>query len=151
MDLSNDVLLAYEMNDQPLPADHGFPVRLLVPGYVGGRSVKWLARVWVSDKENDSYYHIWDNRVLPSFVTEKDGEFARTMFNHPSTACNEQNLNSVITKPAQGEKLDLVEVLEKDTYCVQGFAYDGGGHEVQRVELSLDGGETWLYCIRDVS
>ena len=59
MDKSNDMLLAYEMNDQPLPADHGFPVRLLVPGYVGGRSIKWLARMWVSEKENDSHYHIW--------------------------------------------------------------------------------------------
>jgi nitrate reductase (NAD(P)H) len=59
MDEANDVLLAYEMNDQPLPPDHGFPVRLVVPGYVGGRSVKWLARIWISDKENDSYYHIW--------------------------------------------------------------------------------------------
>jgi nitrate reductase (NAD(P)H) len=59
MDPTNDVLLAYEMNDQPLPPDHGFPVRLVVPGYVGGRSVKWLAKIWVSDKENDSYYHIW--------------------------------------------------------------------------------------------
>ena len=59
MDPVNDVLLAYEMNDKPLPPDHGFPVRLVVPGYVGGRSVKWLARIWVSEKENDSHYHIW--------------------------------------------------------------------------------------------
>lgn len=72
------------------------------------------------------------------------------MFNHPSTACNEQNLNSVIVKPAQGTKLDVVDVLEKDTYRVEGYAYDGGGHEVQRVELSLDGGKTWLYCLRHV-
>ena len=150
MDDMNDVLLAYEMNDQPLPPDHGFPVRLLVPGYVGGRSVKWLARIWISEKENDSYYHIWDNRVLPSFVTEKDGDFAKTMFHHPSTACNEQNLNSVIVRPAQGDKLDVVEVLKNDTYRVAGYAYEGGGHEVQRVELSLDGGKTWLYCLRHV-
>ena len=73
MDSRNDVILAYEMNDVPLPPDHGHPVRLLIPGYVGGRCVKWLKKVWVSDKENDSHYHIWDNRVLPSFITEKDG------------------------------------------------------------------------------
>jgi len=107
MDLCNDVILAYAMNDLPLPPDHGFPLRLMIPGYVGGRCIKWLARVWVSDGENDSHYHIWDNRVLPSFITEKDGEFARTMFAHPDTACNEQNLNSVIVKPAQGEKMSL--------------------------------------------
>ncbi|KAF5018063.1 hypothetical protein F66182_9962 [Fusarium sp. NRRL 66182] len=101
MSPNNDVILAYEMNNVPLPPDHGYPVRVIIPGYVGGRNVKWLKKIWISEKENDSYYHVWDNRVLPSFVTEKDG-----------------------------------------------YAYDGGGHQVQRVEVSLDDGETWLYCIR---
>jgi nitrate reductase (NAD(P)H) len=149
MDPTNDVLLAYEMNDEILPPDHGYPLRLMIPGYVGGRCVKWLKRIWVSEEENDSYYHIWDNRVLPSFVTEKDGDFATVMFHHPDTACNEQNLNSVIVKPAQGERLVLDKVRKGDTYRIQGYAYDGGGHEVQRVEVSLDEGETWLYCIRE--
>ena len=151
MDSANDVMLAYEMNDVPLPPDHGYPVRLMIPGYVGGRCVKWLGKIWISDKENDSYYHIWDNRVLPSFITEKDGEFATTMFAHPDTACNEQNLNSVIVKPAQGERIELTRARRGETYRVQGYAYDGGGHEVQRVEVSLDGGDNWLYCIRVVS
>lgn len=65
-----------------------------------------------------------------------------------STACNEQNLNSVITKPAQGERIALKNAIKGKTYRVEGYAYDGGGHEVQRVELSLDDGETWLYCCR---
>lgn len=151
MDPTNDVLLAYKMNDVPLPPDHGYPVRLMIPGYVGGRCVKWLSKIWTSEKENDSYYHIWDNRVLPSFITEKDGEFATTMFAHPDTACNEQNLNSVIVKPAQGERIELTRARRGETYRVQGYAYDGGGHEVQRVEVSLDGGDSWLYCIRKVS
>ncbi|KAF2124682.1 hypothetical protein P153DRAFT_301773 [Dothidotthia symphoricarpi CBS 119687] len=148
MDATNDVILAYGMNDVMLPPDHGYPVRLMIPGYVGGRCVKWLKRIWISDKENDSHYHIWDNRVLPSFVTEKDGEFAEALFNHPDTACNEQNLNSVIVKPAQGEKIPLTAARKGQTYRIEGYAYDGGGHEVQRVEVSLDDGETWLYCIR---
>ena len=149
MDPSNDVLLAYEMNNVPLPPDHGYPVRLLIPGYVKGRSIKWLQRMWTSYKENDSHYHIWDNRVLRSFIKEKDGEFARTMFHHPSTACYEQNLNSTIVRPAQGEKINITDTLKDDTYRVEGFAYDGRGHEVQRIELSLDDGKTWLYCIRN--
>jgi nitrate reductase (NAD(P)H) len=148
MDATNDVILAYEMNDVPLPPDHGYPVRLMIPGYVGGRCVKWLKRIWISDKENDSHYHIWDNRVLPAFVTEKDGEFAEALFRHPDTACNEQNLNSVIVKPAQGEKIPLSSARKGQTYRIEGYAYDGGGHEVQRVEVSLDDGNTWLYCIR---
>lgn len=148
MDPTNDVLLAYAMNDVPLPPDHGYPVRMLIPGYVGGRCVKWVSKIWLSEKENDSHYHIWDNRVLPSFVTEKDGEFAETMFRHPGTACNEQNLNSAITKPAHGERLELTKVRKGHSYRIEGYAYDGGGHEVQRVEVSLDSGKTWLYCIR---
>lgn len=151
MDLENDVILAYEMNDVPLPPDHGYPVRLLIPGFVGGRCVKWLQRIWVSEKENDSYYHIWDNRVLPGFIRDMDSDFAETMFRHPSTACNEQNLNSVILKPEHGEKICLSDVEFGQNYRISGIAYDGGGHEVQRVEVSLDGGITWLYCVRKVS
>jgi len=47
MNLTNDVLLAYEMNDMPLPPDHGYPIRVVIPGYVGGRQVKWLEKVWI--------------------------------------------------------------------------------------------------------
>lgn len=150
MDSTNDVILAYEMNNRPLPPDHGYPLRVMIPGYVGGRCVKWLSKIWVSETENTSYYHIYDNRVLPSFITEKDSEFAKTMFHHPSTACNEQNLNSIIAKPAHNEKIKLQSVRPGKTYKIQGLAYDGGGCEVQRVEVSLDEGKTWLYCTRKV-
>lgn len=148
MDPANDVILAYEMNDAPIPPDHGYPIRVVVPGFVGGRSVKWVSKIWISDHENDSYYHIWDNRVLPSFIKEKDGAFAETMFHHPDTACMEQNLNSVTVKPAHGEMIALNKAAPGNTYRIEGFAYDGGGHQVQRVEISLDGGVTWLYCLR---
>lgn len=120
MDPRNDIILAQFMNDMPLPPDHGHPVRVIIPGYVGGRCVKWLKRIWVSDHENDSYYHIWDNRVLPSFITEKDSEFANTMFTHPSTACNEQDLNSDIVKPAQGERISLTDVRKGKSYRIAG-------------------------------
>ncbi|ODM17807.1 hypothetical protein SI65_06595 [Aspergillus cristatus] len=148
MDPNNDVLLAYEMNNSPLPADHGYPLRLIIPGYIGGRCVKWLANIWVTDRENDSYYHIYDNRVLPHFVTDPNSEFADILFHNPSTICNEQALNSIIVKPAQGESIRLVDVKTGQTYRIEGFAYSGGGQEVQRVEVSLDGGEKWLYCVR---
>ncbi|KAJ5514912.1 hypothetical protein N7463_004464 [Penicillium fimorum] len=148
MDPENDVVLAYEINNMRLPPDHGYPVRLIIPGYIGGRCVRWLHKVYVSDKENDSHYDIWDNRVLPSFIRDMDSEFSHTMFNHPSTACNEQNLNSIIVKPGQGERIRLADVNKNKSYQIAGIAYDGGGHEVQRAAVSLDGGETWLYCIR---
>ncbi|KAF9884796.1 hypothetical protein FE257_001212 [Aspergillus nanangensis] len=149
MDPINDVLLAYEMNDAPLPPDHGYPLRVIIPGFVGGRAVKWLERVWVTDFENHSHYHIWDNRVVPTFVEDRESEAGLLMYHHPSTACYEQNINSVIASPEQGEKLDLQE-MEKGgkRYRIRGYAYNGAGNEVQRVEVSLDGRKSWLYCTR---
>ncbi|GAB1214071.1 hypothetical protein ATERTT37_003229 [Aspergillus terreus] len=149
MDPLNDVLLAYEMNDCPLPPDHGYPLRLVVPGFVGGRWVKWLQSIWVTDRENDSHYHIYDNRVVPSFVQDRESEAGDIMYHHPSTACMEQMLNSVIARPAQGEKLSLSELKGEKDYRIRGYAYNGGGNEIQRVEISLDGGQSWLYCIRE--
>lgn len=150
MDPNNDVILAYAMNDHPLPPDHGYPLRVILPGWVGGRSVKWLTRIWVTDKESDCFYHIYDNRQLPTFVTDPSSELAEVMFKHPSTICNEQMLNSVTVKPAQGEKINLVNIKRGKQYRVEGFAYNGSGEEVDRVEISLDGGDTWLYCVRKV-
>ncbi|GEM12114.1 sulfite oxidase [Rhodotorula toruloides] len=150
MNLHNDVLLAYEMNGVNLPPDHGYPVRLVVPGFVGGRCVKWLRRIWITERENSSHYHIWDNRVVPAFVrsADKDDPVAHTMFHHPDTKCNEQNLNSVIVRPQHGETVSFGSVAVRRSYRIQGYAYDGGGLEVQRVEVSLDGGDEWLYCVR---
>lgn len=151
MDINHDVILAYEMNDHPIPPDHGYPLRLILPGWVGARSIKWLARIWVTNKENDSFYYLYDNRQLPTFVTDPESEMAQTMFHHPSTICNEQMLNSIIVRPSQGEKINLVNVKKGKQYRVEGIAYNGSGEEVDRVEISLDGGESWLYCVRKVS
>ena len=151
MDTTNDVLLAYEMNDHPIPPDHGYPLRLMLPGWVGARSIKWLTKVWVTEFENDSYYHIYDNRQLPSFVTDAESETAKIMYHHPSTLCTQQMLNSVIVKPSQGEKINLADMKKGKTYRIEGFAYNGGGNEIDRVEVSLNGGDTWLYCVRKVS
>jgi nitrate reductase (NAD(P)H) len=50
VDYINDVISAYEMNNVPLPSDHGYPLRVIVPGYVGGRNVKWVQKIWISEK-----------------------------------------------------------------------------------------------------
>lgn len=152
LDAVNDVMLAYEMNDAPLPADNGYPLRLIIPGWVGGRCVKWLSRIWVTDYENESYYHLYDNRLLPGFVTDTTTDVANAMFKIPSTLCNEQMLNSVITKPEQGEKLSVADIKSEKvkTYRIEGYAYAGNGNQIQRVEISLDNGKYWIYCIRMV-
>ena len=73
MDPSRDIMLAYMQNGAHLSPDHGFPVRMIIPGFIGGRMVKWLKRIVVTTRESDCYYHYHDNRVLPSHV---DAELA---------------------------------------------------------------------------
>ncbi len=59
----DDVLLAYEMNGAPLPPDHGFPVRLVVPGWIGIASIKWLGRIEVADRPLYSYWNTTQYRM----------------------------------------------------------------------------------------
>ncbi|PON67775.1 Eukaryotic molybdopterin oxidoreductase [Trema orientale] len=77
MDPSRDIVLAYMQNGDVLAPDHGFPVRMIIPGFIGGRMVKWLKRIIVTTQESDSYYHYKDNRVLPSHV---DAELANAEY-----------------------------------------------------------------------
>ncbi|KAK3317780.1 Oxidoreductase, molybdopterin-binding domain-containing protein [Cercophora scortea] len=64
VDPRGDVLLAFKMNGSPLPPDHGFPLRAVVPGHVAARSVKWLSKIVVSDEESTSQ---WQRRDYKSF------------------------------------------------------------------------------------
>jgi sulfite oxidase len=54
--MSDDVLLAYEMNGQTLPQIHGFPIRAVVPGYIGARSVKWLTTITLQTTPSKNYF-----------------------------------------------------------------------------------------------
>ena len=64
-----DVLIAYEQNGRRLEPDHGYPVRVIIPGFIGGRMIKWLEEITVTRGESQSHYHFHDNRVLPVGVT----------------------------------------------------------------------------------
>lgn len=67
MDPRGDVILAYEMNGIPLPRDHGYPLRVIVPGVVGARNVKWIGRIIISTKESDSHWQQMDYKGLKAF------------------------------------------------------------------------------------
>ncbi|KAG2584430.1 hypothetical protein PVAP13_6KG411500 [Panicum virgatum] len=148
MDPSRDIMLAYMQNGEPLLPDHGFPVRVIIPGCIGGRMVKWLRRIIVTPAESDNYYHYKDNRVLPSHV---DAELANAeaWWYKPEYIINELNINSVITTPGHDEILPINGVTTQRGYTMKGYAYSGGGKKVTRVEVTLDGGETWLVCELD--
>nr|CAB3447993.1 unnamed protein product [Digitaria exilis] len=148
MDPARDVILAYMQNGEPLAPDHGFPVRVIVPGFIGGRMVKWLRRIIVASSESESYYHYRDNRVLPSHV---DAELANAeaWWYKPEYMINELNINSVITTPGHDEVLPINALTTQRPYTIKGYAYSGGGRKVTRVEVTLDGGETWQVCSLD--
>ncbi|KAB8108821.1 hypothetical protein EE612_044814 [Oryza sativa] len=149
LDPSRDIMLAYMQNGEPLLPDHGFPVRAIIPGCTGGRMVKWVKRIIVTTAESDNYYHYKDNRVFPSHV---DAELANAdaWWYKPEYIINELNVNSVITAPGHDEILPINGITTQRGYTMKGYAYSGGGKRITRVEVTLDGGETWLVCVLDL-
>jgi len=78
LDGNFDAILAYEMNDKPIPIDHGFPIRIVLPGIVGARSVKWLSRVSISDEESQSPWQQRDYKVFSPSVSLETVDFSAT-------------------------------------------------------------------------
>lgn len=148
------VLLAHGMNGEALTPDHGRPLRVVIPGQIGGRSVKWLRRIVVTEDPSDSWYHIYDNRVLPTTVSPEASADLPDVWRDERYAIYELNVNSAVARPAHDERV-RVRVPDGDgeeegkdkreTSCVkfQGYAYAGGGRRVTRVEVTLDRGRSW--------
>ena len=150
MNPAYDVIIAYMANGELLQPDHGFPVRLIIPGYIGGRMIKWLKHINVIDHETTNHYHYHDNRIFPPHVTSeiaiRDGWWYR-----PEYIFNELNINSAISQPNHNTSLVIRETsdeekkddCEDDYYDIVGYAYTGGGRAITRVEVSIDMGLNW--------
>ncbi|KAK7915447.1 hypothetical protein WMY93_011208 [Mugilogobius chulae] len=128
-----DCLLAYEMNGEALPADHGFPIRVIVPGVVGARNVKWLGKIVISDAESSSH---WQQNDYKGFSPCTDWD---TVDYKSAPAIQELPVQSAITTPADGATVDRSD----EEITVKGYAWSGGGREIVRVDVSVDGGKTW--------
>lgn len=128
-----DCLLAYEMNGEVLPPDHGFPIRVIVPGTVGARNVKWLGKIIVSTEESSSH---WQQNDYKGFSPSTDWD---TVDYKSAPAIQELPVQSAITVPADGAVVDR----SNDEVTIKGYAWSGGGREVVRVDVSIDGGKTW--------
>ncbi|KAF1847905.1 sulfite oxidase-like protein [Cucurbitaria berberidis CBS 394.84] len=139
MDPESSILLALEMNDKPLPPNHGAPVRIVTPGIAGARSVKWLDRITVQMSESESYYQQHDYKILPPEADSK--EKAEEWWGKVS-ALQDMPINSVIGVP----KPDSVVHRHTDgTVEVKGYALPSGSDgPIVRVEVSVDGGATWM-------
>ena len=141
MDPNRGMMLAHRMNGEILRPDHGKPLRAVIPGQIGGRSVKWLKKLIVTAAPSDNWYHIYDNRVLPTMVSPEESASNPKWWTDDRYAIYDLSTNSAMAYPAHEEQLCLVNGPEK--YRIKGYAYGGGGRRVTRVEISIDKGRTW--------
>jgi sulfite oxidase len=129
--LAPEVLIADEMNGTALPPAHGFPLRVVVPGYIGARSVKWLATITVQGQPSTNYFQARTYRLYPSRVRSE------TTPEH-GFSLGETPVNSVACQPGEGT------VVTGPRVFVRGYAITGGTREIERVEVSLDKGVTFI-------
>jgi sulfite oxidase len=129
--LGPEVLLVWEMNGEPLPPVHGGPLRAVVPGYIGARSVKWLRRVRLLDGPSANHFQAVGYRLHPPGANRETA--------HPADGIplGELGVNCAILTPAPGAEL------EAGPAEIRGYAITGGDSRVARVDVSVDGGERW--------
>jgi rhodanese-related sulfurtransferase/DMSO/TMAO reductase YedYZ molybdopterin-dependent catalytic subunit/glyoxylase-like metal-dependent hydrolase (beta-lactamase superfamily II) len=114
-----NALVAYAMNGEPLPLQHGFPVRLVVPGWYGVASVKWLTGIELADRPFAGYYQ------ADKYWYEPDGE--------PRQPVTLQRVRALVTDPHEGEAVPAGAI------AVRGVAWSGDG-PIARVEVSINDG-----------
>ncbi|KAI9004236.1 Oxidoreductase, molybdopterin-binding domain-containing protein [Gaertneriomyces semiglobifer] len=132
----SSVLLATHMNGEPLPVDHGAPLRAIVPGHVAARSVKWVTDITLSDEEADSP---WQRRDYKGMSPSLNAATEEIWDGAPSV--QETPVQSVVLEPANGSTVTL----NKDGQIpLKGYAFSGGGRKIVRVDVSVDGGKSWV-------
>jgi nitrate reductase (NAD(P)H) len=141
MDPNRGIMLAHRMNGEMLRPDHGKPLRVVVPGQIGGRSVKWLKKLIITAAPSDNWYHIYDNRVLPTMISPEQSANEPKWWTDERYAIYDLSTNSATAYPAHEEQVCLVN--SPETYRARGYAYGGGGRRVTRVEVTLDKGKSW--------
>jgi DMSO/TMAO reductase YedYZ molybdopterin-dependent catalytic subunit len=127
--LRDDVLLAYAMNGGPLPPQHGFPLRLIVPDWYGMASVKWLRSITAIGEPFSGVQQAIKYRYKRS---EDD----------PGTPVTRKNPRALMAPPGIPDFLSRVRHVRAGKTLVEGRAWSGFG-PVERVEFSPDGGRTW--------
>ena len=123
-----EVLLAWGMNGEPLPVVHGAPLRVVVPGYIGARCVKWLERIEIRSRPWEGYFQQVAYRLLPPDGRPGPGA---------GMPLGLVALNSDVLSPVDGETVAAGPVE------VRGYAFAGGERHVARVDVSIDGGASW--------
>lgn len=129
---ANEVLLTWEMNGEPLPAIHGFPLRVMVLGYIGARCVKWLYQITAIKQ--------------PTLAPVQSKEYL--YFNQQTGKHNQQPTDGIqiqempVSSAIMSPWTKQVVIHNGKIHC-KGWAYSGGGRWPERIELSADGGFSW--------
>jgi sulfite oxidase len=126
-----EVLLAWAMNGEPLAPVHGAPLRVVVPGYIGARSVKWLRRIELRAHPWPGYFQHVVYRLVPADGVPGPGV---------GMPLGLIALNAAVLSPADGAAIAAGPV------DVRGYAFAGGDRSVQRVDVSTDDGVTWAHA-----
>ena len=127
-----DVILCYEMNGKPLSQEHGYPIRMIVPGYIGARMVKWVSAINFRIQESQGKYHKYDYKLFNSSVTSEN--INQTKW-EKAEAILEINTNSFICNLYEDQTIKL-------PFVAKGYAYSNG-NKIWRVEFSVDDGKIW--------
>lgn len=126
------------MNGKPLSPRHGYPVRAIVPGVLGARSVKWLDRITVSEEESPNFYQRHDYKVLPPTATDKK---SAEPYWDKVPAMLEMPVNACVAVPSYKS---TVKLPESGLLDIKGYAVpQGHAGPVVKVEISGDEGQTW--------
>ncbi|XP_011498053.1 PREDICTED: probable sulfite oxidase, mitochondrial [Ceratosolen solmsi marchali] len=134
LDPKADVLLAYEMNGEEISLDHGYPIRVIVPGVVGARNVKWLNKIKLSKYESPSQFQQNDYKGFAPSINWDNVDFSK------APAIQEMPVTSAICTPQENSK---ITINKNGSITVKGYAWSGGGRKIIRVDVTADQGETW--------
>ena len=131
--LGPDTLLAYEMNGELLPVEHGFPLRVVVPGWAGDSWIKWLSSISILNREHDGF---WMARAYrhPGKPVQPGISFAPEKM-QPITSLR---VKSVIAAPLSG-----AQIIAGTSATIRGVAWSGDVAPIATVEVSVDGGRSW--------
>ncbi|KAG6900448.1 hypothetical protein C0993_010495 [Termitomyces sp. T159_Od127] len=135
---SEEVLLAWEMNGKPLPKIHGAPLRVVVAGYIGARSTKWVYKIDALAEPSRGPVQQQEYLYYTSQIGKHNAKFSNGF------SIQQMPVSSAIIYPE-----DKQVIIHDGKITLRGWSYSGGGNWVERVEVSPDGGSVWYAVPQD--
>jgi len=135
---NEEVLLAWEMNGAPLPKSHGAPLRVVVAGYIGARSCKWVYRINAIAAPSMGPVQSQEYLYYTAQIGKQNTKYSNGF------SIQQMPVSSAIISP-----VDRQVIVHEGKITLKGWGYSGGGNWVERVEVSPDGGSVWYAVDQD--